>query len=250
MKVEVKTLKERSIKNMGTGIHAVVKESALQLIELAYKEDIYVQITSGYRSFAEQTILYNQGRTDKSKPIVTNAKAGQSNHNYGLAIDFVLISEDGKTALWTVNADWKRVATIGKSLGFTWGGDWKTFKDNPHLEMMGGLSIKDLQAGKKPKLKLKSTAKQAVNKVETVKKEAVKAVSKPVVPYPNTVFKVKSPLMTGKDVERIQRAIGMKEDAVDGKYGDGTAKEVKAYQKRKGMKADGIVGKDTWNMMF
>jgi peptidoglycan L-alanyl-D-glutamate endopeptidase CwlK len=56
--------------------------------------------------------------------------------------------------------------------------------------------------------------------------------------------------MTGKDVERIQRALGMKEKDVDGKYGNDTAKLVKAYQKRKGLKADGIVGKETWNLLF
>lgn len=249
MKVAVDTLIASSVKAMGSGIHAVVKESAIKLIELSYKEGIYVKMTSGFRSFAEQTKLYNQGRTN-NEPIVTNAKAGQSNHNYGLAIDYVLLSEDGKKAIWTVNNDWKRVATIGKSLGFEWGGDWKSFKDYPHLEMMGGLSIKDLQAGKKPNLKSKATAKQAVNKVE-VKETKKKAVAKkPVVPFPKKVFKVKSPLMTGKDVERIQRALGLKEKEVDGKYGNDTAKLVKAYQKRKGLSADGQVGESTWNMMF
>ena len=45
---------------------------------------------------------------------------------------------------------WQRVAAIGKELGFKWGGDWSSFKDYPHLEMTGGLSYKQLQAGKEP----------------------------------------------------------------------------------------------------
>ncbi|MFJ5622021.1 M15 family metallopeptidase [Peribacillus loiseleuriae] len=94
----------------------MVKESALEVIKLAYTECIYVQIPDGYRSIAEQDKLYAQGRTAPGK-VVTNAKGGQSNHNYGLAVDYFLLTPDGKTALWTVNNDWLRVATIAKSFG-------------------------------------------------------------------------------------------------------------------------------------
>ncbi|WP_163099444.1 M15 family metallopeptidase [Peribacillus alkalitolerans] len=152
MAVKLETLLSRSTKNMGSGINPVVKESALEVIRQAYHEGLYVQITSGYRSYAEQNRLYAQGRTDTSKPIVTNAEGGKSNHNYGLAVDFVIMSEDGSRALWTVNDQWRRVAEIAKKLGFAWGGDWKSFKDFPHLEMMGGMTLKDLQEGKRPKL--------------------------------------------------------------------------------------------------
>lgn len=145
MTVTLETLTDRSITNMKDGIHPTVKESALQLIRRAYEENIYVLITSGFRSMEEQAVLYGQGREsfvyngkdygNPSKPIVTNAKPGQSNHNFGVAIDFVLVSEDGNRAIWDVNENWKRVANIGKELGFTWGGDWTSFKDYPHLEM-------------------------------------------------------------------------------------------------------------------
>ncbi|MGW8428824.1 hypothetical protein ACWGJQ_25825 [Peribacillus simplex] len=50
---------------------------------------------------------YGQGRlyyiylgknyNNLAKPKVTNAKPGQSFHNFGVAIDFFLVSEDGKT---------------------------------------------------------------------------------------------------------------------------------------------------------
>lgn len=86
---------------------------------------------------------------------MTNAKPGQSYHNFGLAIDFFTVSDDGKKANWTVNSKWQRVAAIGKDLGFKWGGDWSSFKDYPHLEMTGGLSYSQLQAGKEPHLTFK-----------------------------------------------------------------------------------------------
>ncbi|WP_437182934.1 M15 family metallopeptidase [Shouchella clausii] len=57
-----------------------------------------------------------------------------------MAVDYFLTNHDGSKAVWTVNAQWRRVAAIGKQLGFSWGGDWTSFKDYPHLEMTGGLT--------------------------------------------------------------------------------------------------------------
>lgn len=151
MTVSLETLIDRSVNNMGKGIHPVVKESAVEVIRRAYKEGIYVQFSSGYRSNEEQQRLYNQGRTTPGN-VVTNARPGESLHNYGLAIDYFLVSADGKQSLWSVNNNWRRVAAIGKSLGFEWGGDWRGFVDYPHLQMTGGLSLSQLQAGKKPNL--------------------------------------------------------------------------------------------------
>nr|WP_245402777.1 M15 family metallopeptidase [Peribacillus muralis] len=144
MKVALKTLLDRSVKKMGKAMNPVVKASALEMIERAYSEGINVQISAGHRSLEEQAALYGQGRvysyngknfSNLAKPVVTNAKPGQSYHNFGLAIDFFIVSDDGRNAIWTVNSRWKRVAAIGKDLGFKWGGDWSGFKDYPHLEM-------------------------------------------------------------------------------------------------------------------
>lgn len=154
MTVSLQTLLNRSNNNMAKGTHEVVRKSALELIKRAYDEGIYVQISEGHRSNARQNELYAQGRT-KPGNIVTNAKAGQSWHNFGIAVDFFLVSNDGTKALWTVNNKWRRAAQIGKSLGFEWGGDWKGFVDAPHLQMTGGLSLAQLRAGRKPNLKLK-----------------------------------------------------------------------------------------------
>ncbi|GAA5416682.1 hypothetical protein Pryu01_01720 [Paraliobacillus ryukyuensis] len=77
--------------------------------------------------------------------------------NFGLSVDYFLVSNDGKKAIWDVNKDWRRVAAVGKSLGFEWGGDWSSFKDYPHLQMPGGLSLSQLRSGKKPNLGGKSS---------------------------------------------------------------------------------------------
>lgn len=260
-KIGLQTLIDRSVRNMGAGIHSVVKESAIEMIKQAYKEGIYVQITSGYRSFAEQNKLYAQGRTAPGK-IVTNAKGGQSNHNYGLAIDYVLLSADGKKALWTVNEKWRRVAQIGKSLGFSWGGDWKSFKDYPHLEMMGGMTLSQLQAGKRPVLVSLLSNKVSAKPIKTtpVKSSPSKSTSKPnttskkTYNLPSGILKVTKPLTKGAAVKAVQEALaalfyypdkGAKNNGIDGYYGPKTANAVKRFQLMHGLTADGIYGPKT-----
>lgn len=100
------------------------------------------RVTSGYRSIEEQNELYAQGRTTEGK-VVTNAKGGQSYHNFGVAIDIVEIK--GGKALWS-NPDQQAIADLGKSIGFEWGGDWKSFKDKPHFQMTFGYSTSQMFA--------------------------------------------------------------------------------------------------------
>ena len=115
------------------------------------------------RTFAEQNALFAQGRTrlfdanGRRLGVVTKAKGGQSIHNYGLALDIVLIKDtngDGRvdTASWETNvdfdrdgkADWIEVVNILKANGWEWGGDWRSFKDKPHFEKRFGYTWKQL----------------------------------------------------------------------------------------------------------
>lgn len=97
-----------------------------------------VRISQGLRTFAEQDALYKQ------KPKVTNAKSGQSIHNYGFAVDIVLII-DGKTASWDTHkdwdgdkiADWDECVKVFAKYGWNWGGNWTSFKDMPHFDKIG-----------------------------------------------------------------------------------------------------------------
>jgi peptidoglycan L-alanyl-D-glutamate endopeptidase CwlK len=109
------------------------------------------RFTFTHRTFAEQDLLYNK------VPKVTNAKAGMSYHNYGLAVDIVLLI-DGAASWNTIKdfdgdgkADWIEVVSIFKSFGWEWGGDWK-FYDAPHFQKTLGYSVRQLlalhQAGK------------------------------------------------------------------------------------------------------
>lgn len=116
-------------------LHPNIRAKAKEMIVRADKElGIRLRVTSGFRSWQEQTRLYNKGRSSPGKR-VTNAKAGESYHNYGLAFDVVEI-KNGK-AIWN-NPNWQRIGQLGKSLGFEWGGDWVGLVDKPHFQMRFG----------------------------------------------------------------------------------------------------------------
>jgi len=102
---------------------------------------VHPYITESFRSFAESNALYQQGRT-KPGSIVTNAGAGSSFHNYGLAIDFCNLV-NGKM-VWEVDDNWMIVVNIFKKHGWEWGGDWKSLKDYPHLQKTFGYTWQQL----------------------------------------------------------------------------------------------------------
>jgi len=122
------------------------KQRALAFIAAASAKGIDLLVTSTYRDAESQDALYAQGRTTPGN-IVTRAKAGQSWHNWRCALDVVPLV-NGK-AIWDDQALWKQVGEIGKSCGLEWAGDWKTFKEYPHFQYTGGLTMAQLQQGAK-----------------------------------------------------------------------------------------------------
>ncbi len=104
-------------------------------------------ITDGFRSYAEQNALYAKGRTSSGK-VFTNAKGGQSWHNFGLAVD-IAFQKDGKLSY--ANTHYNKIVPIAKRLGLKWGGDWKNFPDKPHFEYHPNITLTQARAGKRPK---------------------------------------------------------------------------------------------------
>ncbi|MFD1065210.1 M15 family metallopeptidase [Oceanobacillus locisalsi] len=139
-----------------TNLHPEVQEAVETLIDRADDIDIEVVITDGLRTDEEQEALYARGRED-DRDIVTHARAGESYHNYGLAVDYAIRDHDGEI-IWDIHydgndngeSDWFEVADIAKDLGFEWGGDFNRFPDYPHLQMTFGLSISELERSYRP----------------------------------------------------------------------------------------------------
>lgn len=138
--------------------------------EAGFPLNIAIRVVQGLRTIAEQNALYCQpwdkkdndgdGKIDESDEKVTNAKGGQSYHNYGLAIDFaILYDKDGngvyETLSWDLikdmdrdgQADWMEVVKVFESMpGWGWGGRWTSIKDNPHFEKTFGFKVSQLLA--------------------------------------------------------------------------------------------------------
>lgn len=98
---------------------------------------IEIGVTQGLRTVEEQNALYVQGRNGDTRPRVTNARGGYSNHNFGLAVDLVPIQKDGK-AWWTApKAVWLQIGLAAEREGLSWGGRWTDPVDMPHVELPG-----------------------------------------------------------------------------------------------------------------
>lgn len=103
---------------------------------------VVVEVVQGLRTFAEQDALYAQGRTAPGQ-IVTQARGGESNHNYGLAADLCPFT-NGRPDWNAPAAVWARIGAKAIARGLDWGGQWKKFLDKPHVELPS-MTVKECQ---------------------------------------------------------------------------------------------------------
>lgn len=144
------------IKIMHPNVRQEVEKAYLYVNNFLLRKGVRLRFSHTLRSFKEQEKLYSLGRSEPGK-IVTNARQGLSIHNYGLAFDIVLLIDKDlngsfESASWDINtdfdndkiADWIEIVNHFKNLGWTWGGDWKSFSDYPHFEKTFGYTPKQL----------------------------------------------------------------------------------------------------------
>lgn len=111
-------------------VHPLLQRRVEKFFNILEMKGMYPRIVQGYRTKLEQDALYAQGRTRPGK-IVTNARGGQSYHNFGYAIDIAFIKPNGSINFEVTD----EVGQIGRSCGLEWGGTWATFKDRPHFQL-------------------------------------------------------------------------------------------------------------------
>ncbi|MGX8177415.1 M15 family metallopeptidase [Exiguobacterium artemiae] len=204
------------------------KKAALQWYDYLVKNGIEVLIYDARRTQAEQQANVNSGASQTM----------YSYHLVGQALDFVPATAKGGVEWGGYGrADIKKAIVEAKRLGFTWGGDWSSFVDKPHLQFnYKGYGSDKVLASSAP---ISKPAKPAAKPAQ--------GDGKAIVPYPGKPLYVGAKGMVKKDIERIQRAVGA---SVTGKYDKQTESKVKAYQKRKKLDADGVVGLASWNTLF
>lgn len=103
-----------------------------------------IKLLSGTRTYPEQDALFAQ------HPKVTNARGGQSNHNFGIAWD-IGIFQNGNYLTGATHAEEVAYTNLAKLIkarveGLEWGGDWKSIIDQPHYQLATGKSLSQVRA--------------------------------------------------------------------------------------------------------
>ena len=103
------------------------------------KQGLDVLVTETLRTLEEQEALYAQGRT-KPGNIVTNARGYQSPHAWGVAFDFCRNEKgreyDNSDGFFEFVGEIAKTIFDGTEYDLFWGGDFKSFVDKPHIEMI------------------------------------------------------------------------------------------------------------------
>lgn len=126
-------------------LHPVFRAKVERLMEQFESEEIPFRPLEGFRAPVRQDWLFQKGRT-RPGAVVTKARAWESYHQYGLAVDFVLF-ENGAWS-WNVTGGrmkkWNRMIALGKAQGL----EPLSF-ELPHLQL-AGLKISQLKNGVVP----------------------------------------------------------------------------------------------------
>ena len=120
-------LNSREIKRLRPDVAA----NCLRWLELCKEAGLEVLVTQTVRDKEYQEYLYAQGRT-RPGSIVTNGRTPTFHaDNVGCAFDFC---KNIKGHEYDDNAFFHKAAALAKGMGFSWGGDWKSFVDKPHIQ--------------------------------------------------------------------------------------------------------------------
>ena len=110
---------------------------------------LQVLVTNTVRDREYQAYLYEQGRT-RPGGIVTNSPVPTFHADTsGLAFDFC---KNVKGHEYDDTDFFRKAAAVAKEMGFSWGGDWRTFVDLPHIQWDDGkrFTDSDIKAGRLP----------------------------------------------------------------------------------------------------
>lgn len=131
VKLSIGSFDQRTERNISSLLIHAQKE-ARHFMKRALSQGVKVKIISGTRTYEEQNKLYRQGRYGNPGRIITKARGGRSNHNFGIAWDIGIFHSDGSYS--RDNNDYNNLATYAKS-SLEWGGDWRSFIDSPHYQL-------------------------------------------------------------------------------------------------------------------
>lgn len=157
-------LKSRDIDRLRPDVAA----NCRAFLALCAAEGLPVLVTETVRDAAYQASLYAQGRTKPGKIVTQQKTPSFHSDKVGLAFD---ICKNVKGHEYDDGAFFQRCGAIGKRMGFTWGGDWKSFVDLPHFQWDDGgrYTAAMVRAGKLPRTMPQWKEARTVTKAEAKK---------------------------------------------------------------------------------
>jgi peptidoglycan L-alanyl-D-glutamate endopeptidase CwlK len=116
--------------------HPSLQDKIQALDNALVAQQIQIRVVQGFRTYPEQDALYAQGRTTPGG-IVTYARGGWSNHNFGMAVDCVPDTVWGEP--WSPDWDgtdvhYAKMVAAGQQLGLVAGAEWH-MHDYPHFQL-------------------------------------------------------------------------------------------------------------------
>jgi RHS repeat-associated protein len=122
----------------------VMARGFINSVQDKYGVTLRIPSDGGYRTYAEQNDLYRRTQVWRQTGVgqwLTNARGGQSNHNFGLAFDVVPLKGRGLDYdARDIPGGWKGLGAEGKRWGLAWGGDFPKY-DAGHFQNVGGTPI-------------------------------------------------------------------------------------------------------------
>ena len=120
-------------------LHPELQVCVTKFLAECKKQGLNVLVTETLRTLEEQEELYAQGRT-KPGNIVTNARGYQSPHAWGVSFDFCRNEKgreyDNSDGFFEFVGEIAKTIFDGTEYDLFWGGDFKSFVDKPHIEMI------------------------------------------------------------------------------------------------------------------
>lgn len=218
---------------------AFLQPAAKQGLQKAIQErGVKLVVNSGYRTIAQQMLLYNW-RSSNSNPV---APPGRSNHQSGLALD---INDRAGWIPFLKRHGWQPLANDPPHIDFNGGGT----KD---LRKATILAFQQLWNKNHPNEKIGEDGAWGAKTQSALNRSPSTGFEK--APWDNKprILRLVRPLMEGSDVRKLQeklKAAGFAISVADGVFGPGTDKAVKEFQKKKNLVADGIVGSKTLDLI-
>lgn len=120
-----------------SSLEPYVASLASEFLRLAQDNHLDVRIINGFRSWDESDRLYALGRTAPGS-IVSNARGGDSYHNWGLAFD---ASPFENNHVSNDQTKFNLMGRLGEQVGLEWGGRFKSIVDYPHFQYTFKLSF-------------------------------------------------------------------------------------------------------------